>query len=112
MPGPLKELREDIARAVYSFAGTKPDVLEHIPCFCGCRLRGHGSVHDCYVKHRSAESVVTEWDDHGLTCALATDITGDVMLWHDQGESLSTIRRRIDQEFGTRGPATDTPLPR
>lgn len=45
-------------------------------------------------------------------CPLAPDITGDVMLWHDQGRSIHVIRREIDREFGTCGPATDTPLPR
>ena len=48
-------LRLDVARAVYAFAGTKPEVLQYIPCYCGCRLRGHRSNHDCYVKGRSAD---------------------------------------------------------
>jgi hypothetical protein len=112
MPRPLNRMREDIARALYAFAGTKPEVLKHIPCYCGCKLQGHHSDHDCFVKHRSVKGVVTEWEQHGIICPLATDITGDVMLWHDQGKSLDAIRRAIDREFGGRGPATDTPLPR
>lgn len=112
MPGPLGNMREDIARALYAFAGTKPEVLKHIPCYCGCKLKGHHSDHDCFVKHRATDGVVTEWDEHGLSCPLATDITGDVMLWHDQGKPLHVIRRNIDNEFGAHGPATDTPLPR
>jgi hypothetical protein len=112
MPAPLQGLREDVVRAAYAFAGTKPDVMEHIPCFCGCRLQGHHSAHDCFVKHRSADGVVTEWDNHGLMCPLAMNITGDVSLWHEQGDSVSVIRQRIDREFGARGPATDTPRPR
>lgn len=59
-------LRLDVARAVYAFAGTKPEVLQYISCYCGCRLRGHRSNHHCYVKGRSADGRVTEWDNHGL----------------------------------------------
>lgn len=112
MPASVQGLREDIARALYAFAGTKPAVLQHIPCYCGCVKDGHTSAHDCFVCRRSTTGVVTEWNQHGMVCPLATDITGDVMLWDEQGESLKVIRQRIEREFQSRGPATDTPLPR
>lgn len=106
-----QHLRIDVARAIYAFAGAKPEVLQYIPCYCGCRTQGHRSNHDCYVKHRSPDGRVTDWSDHGLMCPLGPDITGDVMLWHERGRPLSTIRHDIDQEFGSRGPATPTPDP-
>lgn len=106
-----RTLRIDVARAIYAFAGTKPEILQYIPCYCGCRSQGHQSNHDCYVRRRSANGRVVEWTDHGLTCPLAPDITGDVMLWHEQGTPLSTIRQKIDREFRARGPATPTPEP-
>jgi hypothetical protein len=112
MPGPIKNMPAHVARSLYAFAGAKPEVLDHIPCHCGCRSKGHRSVHSCFVKHRSTKGIVTEWEEHGLTCPLATDITGDVMLWHDQGKSIDVIRRAIDREFGGRRPGTDTPLPK
>ena len=105
-------LRIDVARAIYAFAGTKPEVLKYIPCYCGCRSQGHQSNHDCYVKRRSPDGSVTEWDSHGVTCPLGPDITGDVMLWHDQGKPVTIIRQDIDREFSSRGPATLTPEPR
>jgi hypothetical protein len=107
----IRQLRIDIARAVYSFAGVKPEVLEYIPCFCGCVSQGHQSNHDCYVKRRSEGGRVVEWDGHGLVCPLGPDITGDVMLWHEKGRPLSRIRNDIDREFSGRGPATATPNP-
>jgi len=106
-----RNLRIDVARAIYAFAGTTPEVLQHIPCYCGCRSQDHRSNHDCYVKRRSARGRVTEWNDHGMTCPLGPDITGDVMLWREQGKPLSTIRQKIDDEFGARGPGTPTPEP-
>ena len=106
-----RELRADVAKAIYAFAGTKPEVMEYIPCYCGCRSRGHRSHHACYVKRRSSDGRVAEWNDHGLMCPLGPDISGDVILWHEQGQSLSVIRRKIDDEFGSRGPSTETPRP-
>ena len=91
-------LRADVARAIYAFAGKNADVLKYIPCYCGCQSQGHRSNADCYVKHRSAEGRVTEWDSHGLTCRVGPDITGDVMLWREKGRLLTTIRQDVDQE--------------
>jgi hypothetical protein len=104
-------LRPGIARAIYAFAGKEADVLEHIPCYCGCVTQGHRSNADCYVKHRSVDARVTEWNDHGLTCPLGPDITGDVMLWREQSRPMATIRRDIENEYSRRGPATPTPWP-
>ena len=102
-------LRSDVARAIYSFAGNEPDVLRYIPCYCGCVRERHRSNHDCYVTRRSSGSGVLEWNSHGLSCPVGPDITGDVMLWHEQGTPLSTIRQNIEREFSSRGPATPTP---
>jgi hypothetical protein len=111
LPGPLGDLREDVARALFTFAGRKPEVLTLIPCYCGCKSQGHRSNHDCFVERRSVEGVVTKWNRHALSCPLAADIAGDVMLWHRQGKSLQVIRQEIDREFA-RGPATETPPPK
>jgi hypothetical protein len=107
----IRQLRTDIARAIYTFGGTKPEVMQYVHCYCGCVSLGHQSNHDCYVKRRSADGRVVEWDSHGLVCPLGPDITGDVMLWHEKGRLLSRIRNDIDREFRARGPATVTPEP-
>lgn len=107
----IRPLRADVARAIYAFGGSKPEVLQYIPCYCGCVSQGHQSNHDCYVKRRSVEGDVVEWDSHGLVCPLGPDITGDVMLWDEKRRPLSRIRNDIDREFRERGPATVTPEP-
>jgi hypothetical protein len=104
-------LRDEVARALYAFAGRRDDVLRHIPCYCGCRMQGHGSNHDCFVSKRAADGRVTEWNRHAMTCPLAGDITGDVTLWTEQGRALLQIRNDIDREYSSRGPGTLTPLP-
>ena len=104
-------LRIEDARALYAAATRNADVFAYIPCYCGCQSQGHRSNHDCYVSRRSADGRVAEWNSHGMTCPVGPDITGDVMLWRQQGRSLSTIRNDIDREYGSRGPATPTPGP-
>jgi len=100
----------DVTRALYGFAGRHADVLDYIPCYCGCQAQGHRSNADCYVKARSAAGGVTAWDEHGLTCPLA-DITGDVMLWRENGRPLAVIREDVEREYSSHGSATATPWP-
>ncbi len=37
-------------QAMYRYAAANHDVLQYIPCFCGCVDGGHGSNFDCYVR--------------------------------------------------------------
>ena len=73
---PVSRLREDIrqqpavVREAYQFALANPDVLEKIPCYCGCG-QGHGndaphnSVKDCFVREVRLVGTVI-WDYMGL----------------------------------------------
>ena len=56
----------EVIRSVYEFAAEHPEVLDYVPCFCGCENFGHRSNHDCFVDHRSADGEVTAWDAHGM----------------------------------------------
>ncbi len=56
----------EVVRAVYEFAARRPDVLRHVPCFCGCERNGHQDNEDCFVARRAADGR-PEWDSHGLT---------------------------------------------
>ena len=47
-PAELRELPED-TQAMYRYAVANRDVLQYMPCFCGCGAGGHGSNYDCYV---------------------------------------------------------------
>jgi hypothetical protein len=56
----------DVIDVVYEFAARRPDVLRHVPCFCGCERNGHKDNEDCFVANRAANGR-PEWDEHGLT---------------------------------------------
>lgn len=53
-------------RAAYAFAARRPDILQYIPCYCGCEREGHRSNEDCYIRGRTATGV-PQWDGHSYT---------------------------------------------
>jgi Protein of unknown function with PCYCGC motif len=56
----------EIVRAVYVFAAKHPEVLNQVPCFCGCENRGHRHNDDCFVAARDAKGRPTSWEPHGV----------------------------------------------
>jgi len=51
--------------ALYRFARERGDVLQWMPCTCGCEQLGHGSNRSCYIKSETADS--TTWTSHAAT---------------------------------------------
>jgi Protein of unknown function with PCYCGC motif len=47
-PEQFRESPSEVQEA-YRFVATNPDVLQYIPCFCGCVDLGHTCIRDCYV---------------------------------------------------------------
>jgi hypothetical protein len=56
----------ELIRAAYAFAARRPDVVQYLPCYCGCEKQGHQSLQFCFVKKRTA-SGIAEWDGMGFT---------------------------------------------
>lgn len=107
--GPLARPREVVA-AVYEFAARHPEVLQYVPCYCGCESLGHSGNHDCFVRSRDANGRV-QWNDHGTHCTVCIDVARDAMLMSNSGASPAQIRAAIDQKWGA-GAARQTPTPR
>ena len=55
-----------VVEEVFRFAAEHPEVLSHIPCFCGCENRGHKDNDDCFVSARDERGRVTAWEPHGM----------------------------------------------
>lgn len=101
-----------VVQQVYEFAARHPEVLQYMPCYCGCEREGHGGNHDCFVKSRASNGRITEWDPHGIGCAVCLRVGFRAMTLFNQNKSVSEIRATIDKEIGSRYPsATPTPLP-
>ena len=102
----------ETVRAVYQFAAEHPEVLGYVPCFCGCEREGHRGNDDCFVKARNSSGDVTEWEPHGLDCAVCLDVANEAMQMHRTGASLTSIRAAIEKKWNRPGSGhTPTPMP-
>ena len=100
-----------VTQAAYEFAARHPEVLQYVPCFCGCERGGHSGNLDCFVRSRDANGKVT-WDSHGYGCAICIDVAYSAMQMFNSGASAAQIRTAIDQKYASRFPtATPTPKP-
>jgi hypothetical protein len=101
-----------VVQQVYEFAARHPEVLNYIPCYCGCERVGHKANHDCFVKSRAANGRITEWDSHGMGCAVCLDVGRKAMTMFNQGMTVSAIRAAIEREYSGHFPShTPTPQP-
>lgn len=101
----------EVVRQVYEFAARHPEVLQYVPCYCGCEREGHGGNHDCFVKTRTANGTVTAWDTHGIGCAICLDVGRDAMMLFNSGASVRQIRVAIEGKYASHFPSS-TPTPR
>ena len=75
---------DEKARAAYQTAKDIPEVLEQLPCFCGCMMNmGHKNNLFCFK------------DQHGSICDICQDIALDARKMHDQGLSIAQIQDNI-----------------
>ena len=88
----------------YQFAVANPEVLEQIPCYCGCGGMGHTSNYSCYVRGENPDGSL-DFEDHALGCSICVDITQDAMRMLDQGKTVPEIRAYVDQTYARFGPS-------
>jgi hypothetical protein len=100
-----------VLQQVYDFAARHPEVLQYVPCYCGCERSGHTANHSCFVKSRATDGRVTEWDSHGMGCAVCIDVARDAMALFNSGAKPAAIRTAIDNKYASRFPSS-TPTPR
>ncbi len=101
MPAEVKSAPSTVQQA-YQFAAANPDVLKHIPCYCGCGKIGHTSNYACYVKSVDDKGAIT-YDDHALGCSICVDITQDTMRLLKQGKTVTEVRAYVDQTYAQYG---------
>jgi hypothetical protein len=102
-----------LIQQVYEFAARHPEVLQYQPCYCGCERIGHRANHDCFIKTRAANGTVTQWDEHGIGCAICLGVGRDSMALFNGGAKPAEIRAAIDRKYGAFYPSsTPTPKPR
>lgn len=100
---------EPLIRTAYEFAGRHPDVLKHMPCFCGCERNKHGHNGDCFVAGRDADGK-PQWSPHGIGCAICIDVAVQAARMHAEGAGIAAIRAAVEQTYRAEYP-TSTPTP-
>ena len=79
---------DEKTRAAYQVAKDIPDILEQLPCFCGCMTSfGHKNNLFCFK------------DQHGSGCEICQDIALDARKMHDQGMSIAQIQDNIKSKY-------------
>jgi hypothetical protein len=87
----------------YTYATEHPDLLEQIPCYCGCGGHsGHRFLRDCFIHD--------DWtyDEHASFCDTCVGEAIKVQDYLAQGKTLKEARALIDQEYGSKYPGQNT----
>lgn len=109
LPAFLENQSEDV-RLVYQTAAKSADLLEWIPCYCGCgESAGHQSSLNCFIHSVNPDGSVV-WDDHGTRCGVCLQIAAESILLRQEGKSVKEIRDYIDGKY-REGYAAPTPTP-
>lgn len=103
MPMDVQQAPVKVQQA-YQFVAANPDVMKHIPCYCGCGAMGHTSNYNCYVAGVAADGKIT-YDPHALGCSICVDITHDTLRLLKQGKSVQEIRAYVDKTYSKFGPS-------
>ena len=107
---PLDQMPMDVQSApvavqeAYQFNVANPDIMQDIPCYCGCGDIGHTYNYDCYVSDVDASGKTT-FDNHALGCSICVDITQDVMRMLRDGKTPQDARVYIDNTYSKYGPS-------
>ena len=88
----------------YQFNVANPDVMEQLPCYCGCGAMGHTSNYACYVSGIESDGTIN-YDSHALGCSICVDITQDAMRLLKQGKTVNEIKAYVDQTYTQYGPS-------
>lgn len=111
IPNSIKKEVKPLIINIYRDVPAHKELLEHMPCYCGCGAEGHQSSFECFVHEVGTDGSVT-WDSHGITCGTCLLIARDAMKLQKEGKTPLEIRNIIDEQYkeGYAEP-TATPMP-
>ncbi|MEK4229155.1 PCYCGC motif-containing (lipo)protein [Solibacillus sp. FSL H8-0538] len=110
LPEFLDNKSEEIQN-LYMYVAKNKELLEHIPCYCGCgESVGHKNNYDCFIyKNNEDHSLV--WDDHATRCGVCLEIATQSINDYNGGKSIKEIRILIDEKYRS-GYAEPTSTPK
>lgn len=98
--------RSEEALKGYKIAAVNQDVIEKVPCYCGCVLDSekYQNLKDCFYNRNTGD-----FDEHAAGCTTCLDEAKDIGQWRQEGLSVKDIRQNIDEKYAERGEPTHTP---
>ncbi|MCI3919556.1 PCYCGC domain-containing protein [Paenibacillus sp. TRM 82003] len=104
--------QQAIVKDAYRVAAANAELLEWIPCYCGCgQSAAHLNNKNCFI-HEIREDGTVVWDDHGTRCGVCLQIAIESAVMAKDGMSTKEIRDAIEQKYeGGTGAPTPTPMP-
>ncbi|GIP34265.1 PCYCGC domain-containing protein [Paenibacillus sp. J2TS4] len=104
--------QHEIVVHAYQTAAAHTDLLDWMPCYCGCgEVAGHKSNKNCFIKEVAEDGSVV-WDDHGTRCNVCIEIVEVSAQLKAKGQSDKEIRELIDKAYQEGyAPPTKTPIP-
>ncbi|RFU66465.1 hypothetical protein D0469_17710 [Peribacillus saganii] len=107
LPGFLQD-KDEAMGVIYAAAGQNKELLENIPCYCGCgESVGHRDNYDCFI-HENKENGAVVWDDHGTRCGVCLETAAESINLYKSGKGIKEIRDYIDDKY-KEGFAAPTP---
>ena len=103
MPQEVRIASSNVQKA-YRFNIANPEIMQEIPCYCGCGAVGHHSNFNCYAKFNADGSM--SFDSHALGCSICVDISLDTMRLIKQGKDIPEIQAYVDDKYSRYGPPT------
>jgi hypothetical protein len=95
----------------YAFAMAHPEIVQWMPCYCGCEAMAHRSNLDCFFKPTNDGRERLTFEEHASYCQVCVDEALMAKQLSAQGQSLRAIRDAIDKAFEGGAPGTQTALP-
>lgn len=95
-------------KMMYEWSKVSPgkEILQQIPCYCGCKYEGHKNAYNCFWTDNG------KFDKHSATCSVCLDIGLKAKKMYEEGKNVCEIRKEIDKFYEpNKELATDTPMP-
>ncbi|MGE8205068.1 PCYCGC motif-containing (lipo)protein [Heyndrickxia sp. NPDC080065] len=99
----------ETVQTIYQAAASHKELLEHMPCYCGCGEMGHQNNYDCFIQENKQNGAVV-WDEHGVNCDVCLEIAAQSVVDFNKGKTIKEIRKEIDEKY-KEGYAKPTPTP-
>lgn len=112
LPSFLSSARNDQISKIYEMAVQNQELLESIPCYCGCGEEElHKNNKDCFISEVKENGSVV-WDSHAMTQTVCVDIAFQAVMMYQNGASVQEVRTSIDKQYETGSvKPTTTPMP-